>query len=194
MLSLYLLKPAFTFLIIMLALNRFQKNPSNYAKNIALGMVFAQAGDLILMFPGPERFTGALLCFTMTHLLYFRAFLGANKPIPSLRILPYILLSVISSILLVRMEFVLGIAIFLYILVICAMGWQAREHYFRSPSKYSLLGLIGSLFYICSDFLLGWHLMRGGIPGALYLILGLYFIAQYLLALSIPSPQKDSEA
>jgi uncharacterized membrane protein YhhN len=72
-----------------------------------------------------------------------------------------------------------------YVLVILTMAWQACERWrLRSHAGARLAGL-GALSFVTSDAALGIARFRGDFAGSAAVILGFYYVAQFLIARSV---------
>ena len=89
------------------------------------------------------------------------------------------------------------IPVAVYVLAIAAMGWQATARWIGAgPSGVTasvvtepgaLLACIGAVFFLVSDSVLAVNRFRRPFAAAQAVVLGTYFLAQCLIALSVGS-------
>jgi uncharacterized membrane protein YhhN len=180
----YAFKPLTMALVISLAWERTVSAPSIYGYLILAGLCFSLLGDVFLMLPG-NKIKPGLFAFLAAQILYILAFSRGIKPV-HLSSLPFILAYGAAFFLFLykglgRMR---G-PVFVYILVISAMVWLAISRYQVRHDPGSLLAGIGALLFLFSDSLNGVKRFRKPFGSAEVLILGTYFPAQLLFALSI---------
>ena len=178
----YLLKPGTMLLVLALA--------SLGAKGLrgamlVTGLLFSLAGDIFLMLPR-DSFVQGLGSFLVAHLLYIVAF-PAGRHLLDLRSLISAGVLAGCAILVYRRlapgvqrvggRLLLG-AVGVYMAVISVMVW-------RAVISGSYLVLAGALLFYLSDALLAWNRFARRFSWAEYGVMGTYFAAQYLLALSL---------
>ena len=71
-----------------------------------------------------------------------------------------------------------------YMLVILAMAWRAIEYAREYPAPGSLAAAFGALLFVISDSALALNRFARPFRAAQALVLGTYFVAQWLIALS----------
>jgi len=181
--QLYVLKPATTCSIIALAWPFATESPSEYQYLIALGLVLSLAGDVFLMLP-QDRFLAGLVSFLFAHLAYIGAFrVGAPTTEPWA--------------ITVFVAYGIGLYAWLfphfgrhrwaaaaYTVVIAAMAAQAVSRASSLGDHHSTLAVVGAMLFLISDSLLAVDRFRGTFAGARACVLGTYFAAQALIALS----------
>jgi uncharacterized membrane protein YhhN len=68
---------------------------------------------------------------------------------------------------------------------IATMGWQALAQWFDAAEGWALLALLGAALFTVSDGALALDRFRRAFAGAPLAILGTYYPAQWLIALSV---------
>ncbi len=182
-LHVYIFKPLTVLLIIGLAL---QSRGSLYKYLIVAGLLFSLAGDIFLMLPA-DRFIAGLVSFLIAHLFYIAAFTmyGASA---HWSLISATLLLIYGGVMLRLLLPHLGrmkIPVIAYMLVILMMVWQASNRYLNESGPGSFLAFAGASLFAASDSLLAWNRFRHSFKSAQALILTTYFMAQWLIALSV---------
>ena len=181
----YLFKPLTTLLIIVLALTATEPVSPFYQTMIVAGLIFSLGGDVFLMLPS-DRFIWGLGSFLIAHLFYIIAFMYPCGIILS----PIVLaLYLTYGAVMVRQLWPhiggLRIPVLIYMIAILVMGWQALERWSLLQTNAALLGAIGATLFVISDSALALDRFRARFASARLIVLGTYFSAQWLLALSI---------
>lgn len=146
---------------------------------VVIGLTFCTIGDYTL-----QWFIVGLSSFLIGHLFYIAAFSSTDvqstpKPVKiGLIVYGALMLGWFGSTLLGRGEVVLAIAVALYIVVICTMGWTSFRPYAR-------FAVIGAALFILSDSILAANRFIVDVPFAHELIMATYYGAQIFIALSI---------
>lgn len=180
----YVFKPLAMGFIIALALSGPRVGPSLYKGLILTGLASSLAGDVFMMLRR-KRFAAGLACFLVVHLFYGAAFLTRfSGRIDLGLLLPY----------LIYLAFVLGVLwtrlgrmkapVVVYMFVIMAMAVLASQRYNHLPEAGALYALLGSILFVVSDSFLAANRFVREFRCAQVFILGTYFAAQWLLALS----------
>ena len=179
----YIFKPLTTFLIFILIAAGSGFHLDRYARLIAAGMIFSLAGDVFLMLP-KGRFIQGLVSFLIAHLFYMTAFFSQTEK-TRLLYWPLLLLLIYGAVvfaLLFRFLKKYTRPVLLYMLVIIIMAWQAWEMALGSRIRVSAAA--GALLFVFSDSILAWIRFRRPFHNVEAIKLGLYFTAQWLIALS----------
>jgi uncharacterized membrane protein YhhN len=180
----YGFKPLTMVFIITIALLADDPVSARYQYLIIAGLAVSLAGDVFLMLPG--KFMQGLISFLIAHLLYIAAFtLEGGGPAPLWYIIPFALYGVIM---LWRLWTHLGsmkVPVMIYIGVILIMAWQAANRWLETEQEGSLLALIGAYLFVMSDSALAVERFRGAFRSAPFWVLSTYFVAQWLIALSV---------
>jgi uncharacterized membrane protein YhhN len=166
-----------------------------YRVLIATGLVFGLGGDVLLMLPG-DWFIPGLASFLVGHLCYAAAFAGAGGgwrgPGAAM------LVGSIGAAMLVILWPALGavrVPVVLYVAVIAVMAWQAIARWqggvpdeARDAARDgAALAAAGALVFMVSDGALALQRFRGDFNGGRALVLGTYWLAQFLIAASAGS-------
>lgn len=185
---LYACKPLTTVLILLIALSRTPASPRAYAIAIFLGLLCSLAGDIFLMLP-TDRFIAGLVSFLLAHLAYIVAFSMAADTTLSPRsvalLLPLLLYGAIVYRRLWPRLGSLAPPVLIYMLVIVAMAWRALDLWAQTRTMGALAAAFGAIIFVASDSLLASNRFVGKFAAAQALILGTYFVAQWLIALSV---------
>jgi uncharacterized membrane protein YhhN len=180
----YLLKPLCTVLVMGIALPAALDPRDRYGRLVGAALVFSLAGDVLLMLPS-DQFVGGLAAFLMAHLFYIAAFTRDGGFTAATRsALP---LSAMGAIVLALIWPFLGplrLPVIAYMLVILTMAWQALERSRQSSHDGAWWAAVGAMLFVTSDSALGLARFRGDFPGARALVLGTYYLAQWMIATS----------
>jgi uncharacterized membrane protein YhhN len=180
----YIFKPLTTTLIFALAVTFLRGCPSPYAAGILLGLIFSLAGDVFLMLPG-DKFLPGLVSFLLAHLAYIFAFSQGGSFRLSVALLPFVLYGGLIFWFLYPGLGKLKAPVALYIGVILVMAWQAWAFFYAVGTPQAAHAFWGALLFVLSDSLLAVNRFRQKLPLAKLWILGTYFTAQWLIALSL---------
>ena len=186
------LKPLTTVLILLLAVRR-GRGP--YARAVLAGLLLSLAGDVLLI---PEGlFVGGLAAFLLAHVAYLRAFTRGARF--AARAAPFAIVAAIAAAILAvlwpRLPPGLGVPVLAYVAMLGAMTAQAfvRHATLRTPA--AARAALGGALFLASDALLAIDRFHTGLPLAPLLVLGAYWPAQLLIALSIePAPRAATPA
>ncbi|MEA3309198.1 MAG: lysoplasmalogenase [Chloroflexota bacterium] len=183
--QLYIFKPLTTALIWVFALQRPADGATLYHYAILTGLGFSLGGDIFLMFP-QRYFLAGLASFWLGHLAYSTAFASINGPqislwwlLPGLGYASGVLLFLRGK--LGPMKF----PVLAYMLVILLMAGQALELWSASRSPLALCGAGGALLFLFSDTALAINRFHHQYRDSPLVVLGSYYCAQWLIALSI---------
>lgn len=180
----YAFKPLTMIMIISLAFDRMAAQPTVYGYFILSGLCVSLLGDVFLMLPA-RYFKPGLLAFLTALTLYILAFsrgLRARPLSPLLVILAYALLVFLF---LYRSLSSYKWPVLFYILAISTMAWLAVSRHLEMPGRNTLLAMAGALLFLVSDSANAVNRFKKPFRPAHVLILGTYFAAQLLFALSI---------
>lgn len=180
----YIFKPLATTSIFLIALLSIRGNFSKYTIAILIGLIFSLGGDVFLMLPS-DQFIAGLISFLFAHLFYILAFTTGRRIKLSLTGLPFLLYSVLFYVILYPYLEEMKIPVLVYVAIILIMGWQAFEQWSHSKNTFTLLAFSGAVLFIFSDSVLALHKFREPFELARALNLSTYFIAQWMIALSV---------
>ncbi len=181
----FVFRPLTVILIILTALLKTNPVSAPYKAFIIGGLLFSLAGDIFMMLP-EKRFFFGLISFFGCQVCYIFAF----RPPPGRPVAPGILLPFIILALLIFRVFApslgkLKIPVFLYIAAITAMVWLAASRFVNSGETKALFAFAGALLFFVSDALVGADRFIKKFELAQLFILGTYFPAQLLIAMSV---------
>lgn len=181
----YLFKPLTTLLILGVALAGSNSPAMPYALWIVAGLVCSLAGDVWLML-SQDRFVAGLASFLLAHLCYLVALVRDAQPLafPWL-LLPLAIYGVALGHFLWPHLGKMRWAVLLYEVVILAMAWRAWERTLQMDSFGALLAAIGALLFVLSDSALAVNRFARRFHAAQLVVLGSYYLAQWLIALSV---------
>jgi uncharacterized membrane protein YhhN len=181
----YLCKPLTTALILALACGRGGER--TYTILIAVGLLCSLAGDILLMLP-QDRFLAGLASFLLAHIVYSGAFIiAAQRPWTGTSLLTLIPLLAFGLVALLGLRPHLDsslVPVLCYMLVILFMAWRAIEYARQYPEPGPVLAAAGAMVFVISDTALAYNRFARPFRTAQALVLGTYFAAQWLIALS----------
>jgi uncharacterized membrane protein YhhN len=178
-------KPLTTVLVITIALIARTPVPAAYKTLILAGLLFSLAGDIALMFP-EKWFTAGLVSFLVAHVFYILAFKpGPGRPISPGLFIPFIIFGLLMFRILAPSLGPLKFPVLVYMAAITAMAGLAAGRFVYSGGTRPLLAFAGAVLFLISDSVLAYDRFAKKIGPAQAIILGTYFPAQLLIALSI---------
>jgi uncharacterized membrane protein YhhN len=184
----YVLKPLATIAILVIALTRPALPSASYRALISAGLVCSLVGDVLLMLPA-DRFTQGLAAFLLAHLCYIRAFVThGGKQAPRWWLLP---IGAFGFVMLGILRPGVGgllVPVTCYVAVILVMFWQATGRWHALRSRGAALAAAGAGAFLVSDGALAFNRFHAPIPNASMVVLGTYYLAQLLIALSVGQP------
>lgn len=175
----YIFKPLTMLAVILLAILNVS-SPTFYQKMIIIGLIFSTVGDVFLI--DPKRFIQGLISFLLAHICFIIAFFSTPNLPSVIFYLAYV--TFFLSILWKHLDN-LKIPVIVYSFVLALMSWFALSRYFGLNDCKSLFAFLGSVSFVASDSLLAFNKFKSSFPFAEILILSTYFIAQWLIALSV---------
>ena len=180
----YVFKPLTTALIILVALQAKHATVPGYRALVVAGLACSLAGDVFLMLQR-ERFVPGLVSFLFAHLFYVAAFASDGGARPSAWAAAPLALygALMLRALWPRLGKMKG-PVVVYVAAILLMAWLAASRWLALGDGGSASAFAGALLFVASDSALAWNRFRGEFAGAQALILGTYFPAQLLIALS----------
>lgn len=183
----WLFKPLTTILIATLA---WRRGTGVYARAVFVGLLFSLAGDVLLIPSG--LFVAGLLAFLIAHLVYLYAFTREARF--AARLQPFAIVALVAlavlAVLWPKLPAGLRLPVLAYVAMLGAMTAQAfgRRAVLRdAPSGRAALG---AALFLASDALLAIDRFHTPLPLAPLLVLGTYWPAQLLIALSIAASGK----
>ncbi len=179
----YIFKPLTTLLIIGIALLGVSDNPL-YKALIIAGLVFSLGGDVFLMLPA-KYFIIGLVSFLIGHICYIAAFASDGGFQLSWWLLPLAVYgAIIYRILYPHLDKMKG-PVTVYLLVILTMAWQALTRWSALQTTSAMLAAVGAVAFVVSDSALALDRFREKFRSARVLVLTTYWLAQWLIALSV---------
>ena len=178
---LYVAKPLATLLVLLLAW--LGAGDPDYRVLVITGLVFSLAGDVFLMLP-KDRFVAGLVSFLVAHLAYVGAFTSDGW-----RATPWIiaLFAVYAAALLRVLQpraGTLKVPVAVYAAVLTVMAWQAVERG-AAGVPGGALAAAGAALFVLSDSALAIDRFVHDFRHSPTVVLGTYFAAQTLIALSV---------
>ena len=177
----FIFKPLTMLAIILIAFLSSSSPMTFYQKMVLAGLIFSVAGDVFLI-KDDKFFIQGLVSFLIGHICFIVAFWTSPNPPSGLFYLVYIVLFL--SILWKNVGS-LKIPVIVYATAIALMSWMALSRYLEFSDAKTLYALLGSLFFVASDSLLAYNKFKQTLRLAPLLVLGTYFLAQWLIALSV---------
>lgn len=170
---------------------RYGNAPSNYVaynRRILYGLLFAIAGDILLVWQQREiYFMLGMVCFTGTQICYILAFgftpFGLKEFIPSLVGL-IVFLSIINPCVPAGL---MGYLVPVYATLLSIMGWRSLACFTLSgdiPWK-KILSAIGAFLFVISDIFIGINKFCYPVPFERVIVMTTYYAAQLFISLSV---------
>jgi len=181
----YSAKPLTTTLLVLLAAVAPQPVSGFYQWSIVVGLLFSLTGDIFLMLPS-DRFVAGLVSFLMAHLWYIGAFASQVRwpPLSWWGVPVVIWAGGIYGLLaphLGRMR----LPVLIYLAAILLMAWLALTLFVQQGEAWALWAAIGAVLFVLSDSVLALNRFRKPFWSAQLIVLGSYYLAQWLIALSV---------
>ncbi len=177
----YIFKPLTMLAIILMAFLNSSSPMSFYQQAILVGLIFSTVGDVFLI-NDKKFFVHGLISFLLGHLCFIAAFY--SPPNFSSVIFYLIYTAFFLNILWKNLE-KLKIPVIVYAVTLALMSWLALSRYFELNDSKTLFAFLGSISFVASDSLLAYNKFKKPFSIAPLLILGTYFLAQWLIALSV---------
>ncbi|MGD1008704.1 MAG: lysoplasmalogenase [Candidatus Aminicenantales bacterium] len=178
-------KPLTMALIISVALAARPPVPASYKTLILAGLLCSLAGDVVLMFPD-RWFEAGLVSFMAAHVFYILAFKpGPGQPFSATILLPFIIFGLLMFRTLAPSLGRLKLPVLVYIAAITVMAWLAASRFIMMGGTRPLLAFAGGILFLVSDSVLAYDRFAKKLGPAQAIVLGTYFPAQLLIALSI---------
>lgn len=182
----WIVKPAATIAIIALAFLRpGTDGPAVYKTFMIAGLAASLAGDIFLI-RIEKYFQAGLASFLVAQILYIRAFLSVSPArVDFLSVLPLLLTGLFMMTILFPYLGRRKVPVAVYILSLVVMAGLASNRFIIQGGAPALRAFIGAILFLISDAILAILQFVRKIPGGRAMNLSLYFVAQWLLALSI---------
>lgn len=183
----YLFKPLTTALILALAVLTPSADP-RYQFAIAVGLALSLVGDVFLMLPR-DRFLPGLVSFLLALLAYLIAFTRGLRY--EAAALPFVAYGVVGAALFAllwpRLSRRLRAPVAVYVVVITLMAGVALARWLELGGRPPLAAAVGAGLFVVSDALLALDRFRWTFHSARAVVSGIYWAAQYLIAVSVGS-------
>lgn len=178
-------KPATTTCLLLIALYATAPVSPFYQIAISVGLLFSLAGDIFLMLPR-DHFRAGLVSFLLAHLCYIGAF-GAQVSWPYLSWwgLPVVGFAFGIYRLLAPHLGKMQLPVLVYMMVISLMAWLALTLFVQQQTTWALWAASGAVLFVISDSTLALNRFRQRFWSAQFIVLGTYYLAQWLIALSV---------
>lgn len=181
----YAFKPLTMVLVVSLAWERTTASPSVYSYLVLSGLCLSLLGDIFIMLPGSKFFKPGLMSFLAAYILYILAF---SRNIRIVSYLPVFIILAVGAVVYLYLYSRLNkmrIPVLIYVFVVSLVGWLAINRHLWFVDQMSLLVMIGGILLVFSEMIWGINKFRKQFWLAEILILGTYFPAQLLFALSV---------
>lgn len=177
----FIFKPLTMIAIILLVFFNSSSPMSFYEKAILTGLIFSTIGDVFLI-KDKQFFVQGLVSFLIGHICYIVAFWTNPHWLSLIFYLTYIFFFL--SILWKDLG-KLKIPVIIYSTAIALMSWMALSRTIENHNHHTFHAFLGSFMFVISDSLLAYNKFKKPFRFAHLFILGTYFLAQWLIALSV---------
>ncbi|MEI3854347.1 MULTISPECIES: lysoplasmalogenase [Ensifer] len=188
----YLTKPTATLLLLVVVLRNLASSSRAYGTAVAIGLIFAAAGDVFLMLPG-DYFLAGLVCFLLTHCAYIFALTRDVRFADHRGVFAFFALVALLVVggLWTSLPSPMRIPVVIYALALGAMAAQAisrARQLSGTPQRTAArFAAYGGLLFLISDTVLAYGRFRWDIPLNALWVLGTYYAAQWFFARSTES-------
>lgn len=155
------------------------------------GLVFALAGDILLIFEGEFFFLAGLCSFLVMQVIYTIAFLQQAERITPRKFLAILALAGIAVMVLSLIKEKLGnmiVPVLLYSFTICSMVASALLRAKSLPGYHLLFA--GAVLFLISDAFLAYGRFGSLLPGNSLVVMITYMTAQYVIVTSYTRSKK----
>lgn len=182
----YVFKPLTTILILVLALAVPGDPPGRYRLGVLIGLLLSLAGDIFLMLPG-DRFIAGVVAFLGAHLAYLGAFTSVVPfaASPAAFVVVAVAVIAILATLWGSLPPPMRAPLVIYAIVLGSMTAQAVTQWTVLNSAAAGAGAIGAVLFLASDTTLVTDRFARPFRLAPLFVLGTYYAAQVLIALSM---------
>ena len=165
----------------------FRSGPTTAGRLAASGLLIAAVADLVIEF----SFVGGLIAFLLAHLFYIAAFTRVEPRLCLWRLVPVAVWAALALPILVGHAGSLDIPVLTYGVVILVMIWRAAAAVSVMGWNQGMIGFMGAILFGISDTLLGYSRFVTPLPVSNLLIMGTYWAAQTLIAVSFLSSARS---
>jgi uncharacterized membrane protein YhhN len=184
----YVFKPLATVLILVLAATACEPPSRRYQWSVVAGLACSLAGDVLLMLTA-DHFLAGLLAFLLAHGWYLVAFTSDSRLAAKRG--PFVVGAALGvwvvAALWSRVPPALRGPVVAYTFFIVGMAAQATSRALVLRTRPAAAAALGAALFVVSDTLLALDRFGGGLPASGLLVLGSYFPAQWLIAMSARS-------
>jgi uncharacterized membrane protein YhhN len=181
----YAFKPLTMILIISLAWERITAFPSAYSYLILSGLCLSFLGDILVMLPSAKFIKPGLLAFLTGYVLYILAISRGIRVVSFLSLLPILAVGAVVYLCLYGKLGKMRFPVLIYVLIVAVLVWLGINRYLSLLDQKSLFVMVGGILLLFSESIWGVNKFRRQFWLAEIFILGTYFPAQLLFALSI---------
>jgi uncharacterized membrane protein YhhN len=181
----YVVKPLTVIAILIIAARALPSFAPPYKAMVLAGLGCSLVGDVFLMLR-KKRFLEGLIAFLAAQLFYCAAFRsGAAFSLSSLPMISFVVFGLLMIRLLLPHLGTMKFPVTIYVFVIVTMAALAAERFIQLGGSKTLCAFAGAVLFIVSDSSLAIDRFMKKIKYAQALILGTYFVAQWLIAMSV---------
>jgi uncharacterized membrane protein YhhN len=181
----YVFRPLTMLVLIFLVGVSTIPETAFYKYGIMAGLILSLLGDIFMMLR-QKKFTAGLASFLAAQLIYIAAFWsGIHRPLLFWPLLPFILYALLIGFKIIPRTGGMKIPVLIYLSAIITMAWLAWERYLQLQEVKAFFALAGAVLFVVSDSVLACNRFVRPLRWAQVLILGTYFPAQLLIALSV---------
>jgi uncharacterized membrane protein YhhN len=181
----YVFKPLTTLLVIALVWRAPQAQPT-YRRAVLAGLLLSTAGDIFLMLP-QDRFVFGLASFLLAHIAYLYA-LTRHRGLQPWR-WPFLAYALVAGLVLAllwpRLPQALQIPVLVYVIALAGMAAQAAAVATQRAHAGAMAAALGGFSFVVSDATLALDRFHTPWPGAVVLVLASYWLAQFLIGMSV---------
>lgn len=179
----YIFKPVTTIFIMVIGGLVYYKLESSYSLIMLGALVFALAGDILLM--KDKTFRQGIYAFMIAQAGFAIGFMSLYGFIPSLPVLLVLLLLNGSFFVYIRKDLkTFATIIAVYMLVITFMNWQAIGLALNHTTPVFIAIAVASLLFTFSDAVIAYNKFKKPLKIAGILILSTYWIAIYVFVMA----------
>jgi uncharacterized membrane protein YhhN len=179
------MRPLATLLIMLIAILAPAPVSPFFKGAIVLGLALSLVADAFLLMASTPLIVGVALNL-IVYLLYCVAF--ASRTVlqwPTLWLLLLLLYAAFWYRLLAPSLREIKGDVIAYMVILFLMSWQALEMGLQAGGWWAYVALLGALLLVLADSLRGLIQFRGPVKGGAPVALSVYFVAQWLIAVSV---------
>jgi uncharacterized membrane protein YhhN len=175
-----------------LALAALTLSAGGAARLVGAGLLLSACGDVLLELPG--GFLPGLGSFLLGHLMYVAAFVRLAPGLHPALVLPFAGYAVVLMTVLDPHLGSMRVPVLAYAIVLSLMAWRAAARMPLAPRGRlrPLAGLLGAVFFMCSDTLIAIGRFVAPFTGERPSIMVTYWLAQVLIAISVVPARRNN--